>query len=120
MSLTTRAPGTEHASLETLSGQQMGASGPPSKEYPVIKTLCPFLVALLLMQCPDWPRTLCLLLPAFSTSFSGHELGLLCRPSSLSHARASNPLLGDTVGDTAGVSSTGGSGADAPICFEQR
>jgi len=104
------APGRQHMSLERISGQQRGTSVPPSKDSPIIKTLHPFLVALVLMQCPDWPRSLCLLLPVFSTCFSGHGFGLLSRPSSLSGLRASNLLLRDTAGKPAGVGGTVGVG----------
>lgn len=53
----------------------MGASVLPT---PQLLRLCPFLVALVLMQCPSWPHSLCLLLSVLSMCFSG--LGSHCFP----------------------------------------
>lgn len=60
---------SEPERTSTLARQQMGASVSPSKESPVTKTLCPFLVAHVLMQRSDQPRSLCSLLPVFSFCF---------------------------------------------------
>lgn len=42
------------ASLQKLSGQQMGASVPLIKASPITDTLCDFLVTLVLMQVGSW------------------------------------------------------------------
>lgn len=105
MSLT-HSTGTQHTSLERLSKQQMRGSVTPNKEPPITKTLHFFggtsidAVPWLALLPPH------LLLPVFSTCFSGHEFGILSRSSSLSSLRSSNLLLRDTAEDPAGVGGT--------------
>ena len=84
--------------LQFMARQQMGASVPLSKETPFTKTLRPSLVALVLMQCPDRPCSLCLLLPVFLMCFLGPGFCLISRHSSLFSLRALNLLLRLTAG----------------------
>jgi len=53
------------SSLESLSRWQVGASGPLSKGSPITKTLCTFLVALVMFWLLGWPFLVSL--PLFSS-----------------------------------------------------
>ena len=88
-----RAPGRQQASLEKLSGQQMGSLVPLSRESPIPNTLHAFLAALVLMRVGGWVSFAWLACP-------GSCPLLTC--SSVSNPRASCLLCRDTSGDGGG------------------